>query len=39
MRAATINQSSRPAERFLRNLANRLASRPLEGVVDLEQGY
>jgi phosphoglycerate dehydrogenase-like enzyme len=34
-----INQSSRPAERFRRNLANWQAGRPLEGLVDLEHGY
>jgi phosphoglycerate dehydrogenase-like enzyme len=34
-----INQSSRPAERFRRNLANWQAGRPLEGLVDLDQGY
>jgi phosphoglycerate dehydrogenase-like enzyme len=35
----TINQSARPAERFARNLAAWTAGRPLEGRVDLEQGY
>jgi D-2-hydroxyacid dehydrogenase (NADP+) len=35
----TVNSSTLPAERFRRNLANWLASRPLEGLVDLEQGY
>jgi phosphoglycerate dehydrogenase-like enzyme len=34
-----INLSPRPAERFARNLAAWMAKRPLEGVVDLEQGY
>jgi phosphoglycerate dehydrogenase-like enzyme len=35
----TINQSARPAERFARNLAAWVTGRPLEGTVDLEQGY
>jgi phosphoglycerate dehydrogenase-like enzyme len=35
----TVNSSMLPAERFRRNLANWLAGRPLEGLVDLEQGY
>jgi phosphoglycerate dehydrogenase-like enzyme len=35
----TINTSSRPAERFARNLRAWLAGTPLEGVVDLEWGY
>jgi phosphoglycerate dehydrogenase-like enzyme len=35
----TINTSSRPAERFARNLRNWLSSAPLEGVVDLQWGY
>jgi phosphoglycerate dehydrogenase-like enzyme len=35
----TINNSSRPAERFTRNLRAWLAGTPLEGVVDLEWGY
>jgi D-2-hydroxyacid dehydrogenase (NADP+) len=35
----TINQSSRPAARFLRNLSAWAAGEHLEGVVDLEQGY
>jgi phosphoglycerate dehydrogenase-like enzyme len=35
----TINTSSRPAERFARNLRNWLSSAPLEGVVDLHWGY
>jgi phosphoglycerate dehydrogenase-like enzyme len=35
----TINNSSRPAERFARNLRAWLAGRPLEGLVDLEWGY
>jgi phosphoglycerate dehydrogenase-like enzyme len=35
----TINQSSRPAERFARNLTSWSAGRELEGVVDLTSGY
>jgi phosphoglycerate dehydrogenase-like enzyme len=35
----TVNLSARPAERFARNLAAWAAGRPLEGRVDLEQGY
>jgi phosphoglycerate dehydrogenase-like enzyme len=35
----TVNYSSRPAERFARNLRAWLASNPLEGLVDLEWGY
>jgi D-2-hydroxyacid dehydrogenase (NADP+) len=35
----TVNWSGLPAERFRRNLAAWLAGRPLEGCVDLEQGY
>jgi phosphoglycerate dehydrogenase-like enzyme len=35
----TINLSSRPAERFARNLSAWLAGKELEGVVDLEWGY
>jgi phosphoglycerate dehydrogenase-like enzyme len=35
----TINNSARPAERFARNLAARAAGWPLEGLVDLQQGY
>lgn len=34
-----INQSSRPLERFLRNLHAWKAGKPLEGKVDLEWGY
>jgi phosphoglycerate dehydrogenase-like enzyme len=34
-----VNQSTRPAERFSRNLAAWQAGRELEGVVDLEWGY
>jgi phosphoglycerate dehydrogenase-like enzyme len=35
----TVNTSSLPAERFIRNLRAWLAGRPLEGVVDLDCGY
>jgi phosphoglycerate dehydrogenase-like enzyme len=35
----TINQSSRPAARFARNLTAWSAGRALEGVVDLTAGY
>jgi phosphoglycerate dehydrogenase-like enzyme len=35
----TINQSSRPAERFARNLTAWNAGRELEGLVDLAAGY
>jgi phosphoglycerate dehydrogenase-like enzyme len=35
----TINQSARPAERFARNLIAWRRDRPLEGLVDLAQGY
>jgi phosphoglycerate dehydrogenase-like enzyme len=35
----TINYSSRPAERFARNLRAWLAGSELEGIVDLEWGY
>ncbi len=35
----TINLSSRPAERFARNLASWSDGQPLEGVVDLSAGY
>ena len=34
-----VNQSSLPAERFMRNLHSWLEHRPLEGEVDLEWGY
>jgi phosphoglycerate dehydrogenase-like enzyme len=34
-----VNLSPRPAERFARNLAAWAGKRPLEGLVDLEQGY
>ena len=35
----TVNRYSAPSERFARNLEAWLAKRPLEGVVDLDQGY
>jgi len=35
----TVNNSSLPLERFLRNLANWQTGQPLEGRVDTEQGY
>lgn len=35
----TINNSSLPAERFLRNLRSWRDQKPREGVVDLEHGY
>jgi phosphoglycerate dehydrogenase-like enzyme len=35
----TVNFSALPAERFARNLHAWLASRPLEGVVNLDLGY
>ncbi len=35
----TVNRHPPPSERFARNLEAWLAGRPLEGVVDLEQGY
>lgn len=35
----TVNLSDQPARRFARNLRNWLQSLPLEGDVDLEQGY
>ncbi|MFN4258577.1 MAG: D-2-hydroxyacid dehydrogenase [Gemmataceae bacterium] len=35
----TVNLSSLPSERFLRNLRADLQGRELEGMVDLEQGY
>jgi D-2-hydroxyacid dehydrogenase (NADP+) len=35
----TVNQSARPAERLVRNLAAWKAGAPLEGVVNLEEGY
>jgi phosphoglycerate dehydrogenase-like enzyme len=35
----TVNRYAAPSERFARNLEAWLASRPLEGVVDLNQGY
>ena len=35
----TINQSSRPAERFARNLAAWSDAQSVEGVVDLAAGY
>lgn len=35
----TVNRSDQPVRRFSRNLAAWLSSRPLEGLVDLQQGY
>jgi len=35
----TVNRHAAPSERFARNLEAWLAGRPLEGVVDLDQGY
>jgi phosphoglycerate dehydrogenase-like enzyme len=35
----TVNRYADPSERFARNLEAWLAGRPLEGVVDLDQGY
>jgi phosphoglycerate dehydrogenase-like enzyme len=35
----TVNLSTLPVQRFLRNLRNWQAGSPLEGTVDLEQGY
>jgi phosphoglycerate dehydrogenase-like enzyme len=35
----TVNYSTRPAERFARNLRAWLAGRELEGMVDLDWGY
>jgi phosphoglycerate dehydrogenase-like enzyme len=35
----TINNSSRPAERFARNLLAWTSGQPLEGRVDLTRGY
>jgi hypothetical protein len=34
-----VNQSSLPAERFVRNLASWLAGKDLEGQVNLDFGY
>jgi D-2-hydroxyacid dehydrogenase (NADP+) len=35
----TVNRYAAPSERFARNLEAWLAGRPLEGMVDLDQGY
>ena len=35
----TVNQSSLPSERFARNLRSWLTGKPLEGVVNLDEGY
>jgi phosphoglycerate dehydrogenase-like enzyme len=35
----TVNNSSLPAQRFVRNMHAWLANRELEGTVDLDEGY